>query len=135
MNGISFAANSYKNFWEFWTPLATTPRCFKEAHYASICNFYRQERPRILLGKSWDIFRKVFPPQFLARALALQSVAFRQLTARPKTCAFFCQNFFLNKICLPIFFTKIFLTYYLFLYKKKLWDHLFSTPTIPIVPN
>ena len=54
----------------------------------------------------------------------------------PKSVFFFCQNFFLNKICLPIFFYQDFFDLLLiYIYIKNLWDHLFSKPTIPIVPN
>ena len=52
----------------------------------------------------WDIFRKVFPPQFLARALALQSVAFRRSTARPKSVCFFARISFWTKFVYQSFF-------------------------------
>ena len=33
-------------------------------HYAFFCNFYRQQRPGTILGKSWDIFKSPSTPNF-----------------------------------------------------------------------
>ena len=102
-------------------------------HSASICNFYRQWRPGILVEKVLRHFRKKsFHPNFLAQAPALQSVAFRRSTGRPQISFFTTISFwpkFFNQIFWPRFFDlNIFI-------KKNFLDHGTSKPNIPIVPN
>ena len=94
-------------------------------HCASICKFYRHWRPGILLGKSWDIFRKVLPPQFFGTSTG---VAVSHL-ADPKSGGFLPQFLFDQ-----IFFTNFFLIKILwhdYFHKKK----TFWITVLPILPS
>ena len=77
-------------------------------HYAAICYFYRLQMPGTFFEKSWTLLGNSFHPQFLARALPLQSVAITR-----------------KKICGPKFlWTKIFL-------RTKIFSWTFCTKFDP----
>ena len=92
-------------------------------YYASICNFYRQWRPAIFFGKSWDNFSKVLPPELFGTSTAIAVCCLKADWQTLNLVFFFYQDF-----CLP----KLF--YQIFLLRFFLMNSFYKITVFPILP-